>query len=380
MERRWIAERARTYDRETVPFWTEFFEAERVKVFCSWFKYTETHCAIGEAVRRAGGVSAIYQRAYESHPSAETAVVADVAFVFSNAVAETERRSGSHAPYIVVTGYLGDFRFALLRETAAQIRQRLQARGARRILAFTDEGSADDERWHTGHQPERENYAFLLERALGDPRVGLVIKPKTPHNLRRRLGGEVAGMLDRARATGRCFIFEKGTLQGSYPPAAAALAADVMVHGHLCAATAGMESALAGVPTLLVDREGWSASPLYRLGEGRVVFKDWAALWRSCEQQWEHPGSVQGFGDWSPVLHDLDPFRDGRAAERMGAYLAWLLDGFAQGKPREAALEAAADRYARAWGADKVSFMTGDAAQRNGRSTVRDLESEGALV
>ena len=70
MEGAWLREQARTYAREARPFWSEFFEAEHVKVYVSWFRYTEAHCALADALKDAGGVSAIYQRAYESFPSA----------------------------------------------------------------------------------------------------------------------------------------------------------------------------------------------------------------------------------------------------------------------------------------------------------------------
>ena len=57
--------------------------------------------------------------------------------------------------------------------------------------------------------------------------------------------------------------------------------------------------------------------------------------------------------------NDLDPFRDGRAAERIGDYLRWLLDGFEAGRDREAALADAAERYCGKWGEDKVVTISG---------------------
>lgn len=355
----WLRTRVRTYVREERAFWSELCEATGIKVYTAWFKYTETQVAIADALRRTGGIATIYQRAYDTHPSAETAIEADVVFAFSPTVAPIERRSGSEIPYLVTTGYLGDFRFPLLRQEAARVRGALQRAGATRIMAFADENSLDDERWHTGHAFERGHYAFLLERVLDEPWFGLVLKPKTPFSLRRRLG-PVAELLARAEATGRCALFEEGQIQGqgSYPPAAAALAADVMVHGHLNAVTAGLDAALAGVPTLLVDRAGWSISPFYRLGVGRVVFTEWEALWRTCLEQWRRPGGVPGFGDWSPMLEELDPFRDGRAAARMGTYLAWLLDGFRAGLDRDTVMADAAERYAARWGRDKIARIS----------------------
>lgn len=355
-EARWLTDQVREY-WALRDYWAAFFSATRVKVYLSWFKYDATHCPIADALRDVGGLMAIYQRAYEGLPSAETAVDVDVLFGFSQASAEVERQARSRIPYFVTTGYFGDHRFGLLRAQAQVIRERLQRQGAQRILAFTDENSHDEERWALGHVNTRANYAFLLERLLREPWLGLIVKPKRPANLRRRLG-PVADLLARAEATGRCFVYEEGIYHGAFPPVAAALGADVMIHGHLSAATAGLESALAGIPTLLMDREGWSRSPLYhQLGVGRVVFTEWEALWTACREHWGSPRGAHGFGDWSLVLDELDPFRDGRAAERVGTYIQWLLDGFRSGLGRETVMADAAQRYAESWGKDKVQSV-----------------------
>lgn len=375
LEGQWLKDQIRTYSRETRAFWFEFFKAEGVKVYVSWHRYDQSHCAIADALKLAGGVAAIYQRAYESFSSAETAVMADLFFVYSPRMVDIERQSGSRVQYLVATGYLGDYRFPLLRNQATRLRTRLQQNGAQRIAAFADENFLKDERWHTGPSVELEAYRFLLEQVLSQPWFGLVIKPKTPATLRRRLGA-LGELLKRAEATGRCFVFEEGPLQGSYPPAAAALAADVMIHGHLNAATAGLDAALAGVPTLLLDRIGWPVSPLYRLGVGRVIFTEWEQCWRACLEHWRQPQGMPGFGDWTSLLPELDPFRDGRAAERMGTYLQWLLEGFRAGLKRETVMANAAERYADCWGHDKVVQIShdGPAVPSTGDVTHPNLE------
>ena len=114
---------------------------------------------------------------------------------------------------------------------------------------------------------------------------------------------------------------------------------------------------MAGVPTVLLDDDGWKMSPLYALGLGSVVFDDWEALWHTWQENSTSPGAVPGFADWSPILDEIDPFRDGRAAERMGTFLKWMMEGFSAGQPREAVLAQAADRYRRAWGEDKISTI-----------------------
>ncbi|MFH1429249.1 MAG: hypothetical protein ABIH39_05845 [Candidatus Margulisiibacteriota bacterium] len=342
----------KTYYRKK-DYWTQFFTDNDVKLFISWYKYDASHCVIADALQSTGGITTLYQRAYEEFPSPETTTAVDVMFGFSAEGAELEKQSGSIIPYHVTAGYIGDHRYPLVKQTAAELRRSLREHGAKRIIAFFDENSGNDSRWHTGHEFMRVNYRFLLEKAINDPEIGLIFKPKQPATLRGRLG-PVALLLEQVEKTGRCFVFEGGLLSGAYPPAAAALASDITIHGHLCAATAGVESALAGAPTLLLDREGWNISRLYRLGKDKVVFNNWADLWTALNENWNTESGIPGFGDWGDVLNDLDPFRDGRAAERIGEYLNWLLEGFKAGLPRETVMADAAERYGKIWGADKI--------------------------
>jgi hypothetical protein len=368
LEQAWLKEQIANY-QTLRSYWTSLFEIYGVRVYVTWSKNGGTHCAIADALQSLGGVTAIYQRSYESHPSPLTTVGADIVFGFSPAVAEIERRSNSVIRYHVTTGYLGDHRFPLLKSNAPTVRDQLQQHGAKHILCYTDENSGDDSRWHTGHPFMQMNYAFLLEKLMTNPWLGLVIKPKTPQTLHLRLG-PVAELLKEAEATGRCHVFEGGAIQGSYPPVAAGLAADVAIHGHLCAGTAGVELALAGTPTLLLDREGWPTSPLYQLGKGQVVFTDWEQLWEACTQHWATPGGIPGFGDWSSMLDELDPFRDGRAAERMGSYVQWLIEGFQSGLDRETIMADAAERYCAMWGRDKISEVNSACSSQNSSQSI----------
>lgn len=357
LEAKWLRKQVISYE-VLWDYWRELFATKNIKIYVSWYNSGSAQSVMADALQSLGGVTVIYQRSYVALPTVETAIAADIVFGFSAMGAEVERCSNSIIRYYVTTGYLGDHRFPLLREMAWNVRNTLMQHGARRIVAFFDENSVDDSRWHTGHELQRVGYAFLLEKLLADPSLGLVLKPKVPSTLRRRLG-PVGELLKRAEATGRCYLFEDGVVTGSYPPAAAALASDVAIHGHLCGGTAGLEAALAGVPTLLVDLEGWHVYPLYRLGVGRVVFSDWDELWKALMEHWANPDGILKFGDWRPMLNEIDPFRDGRAAERMGTYIKWLIDGFKAGLDRETVMADAAERYCELWGRDKVTAVDG---------------------
>ncbi len=335
-------------------YWRQFFQQYNIKLYSCWAICEPRQMALADAIMDVGGVSTIYQRSYEPNPSPQVNSGADIIFGFSPQNFTIRRDDGSLFRYHVATGYTGDYRFELVRPKAIEIRHQLKTQGAKHIIAYFDEETKDDGRWFVGHQVAQKNYRFLLEKLLAEPQLGLVLKPKEPITLRRRLG-EVSKLLMQAENTGRCFIFEGGVFQGIFPPAAAALAADVSIHDTLSSGTAGLESALAGTKTILLDYEGWPLSPLYKLGP-EVVFRDWESAWQACREYFQDPGNRPRFGDWSGMIHEIDPFHDGRAAERISWYLKELLEGLRRGDRPVDIMERTAENYAGRWGKDKVQY------------------------
>ena len=334
--------------------WSRSFRANNVKLSLTWDKYDQHHIAMSDAIEQVGGISLCWPIAFDGYRSIECESNTDVLFSFSQFGADIAKQCGSVWEYNIITGYLKDYAGPHLRKAAQQLRRQLQANGAERIVMVVDENSGDDARWHTGHPLQRENYSAILEQVLSTSWLGVVFKPKVARTLRRRLG-DVAALLEAAEQTGRCHIYEtSGRHTTSAPPLLAALSADVCIHGHLSSGTAALECALEGLPTLLVDREGTPDSKLWELPAGKVVFRSWPETIDALMEHFQSPRGIPGFGDWSPIIDDLDPFRDGRAANRMGTYLHWLIQGFEAGRERSEILKEAAERYSDLWGADKV--------------------------
>ena len=65
-----------------------------------------------------------------------------------------------------------------------------------------DEMSIDDNRWHTGHELQQENYSFILEKLLETSWLGVIFKPKSAKTLRKRLGTSITELLDIAEKKG----------------------------------------------------------------------------------------------------------------------------------------------------------------------------------
>ena len=335
-------------------FWSIFFKAHNVKVNMMWYRFDNHHMGVADAIKDVGGISVYWPLSFDGNRQISCNLDIDIAFCFSQYSADLEKQTNSKSSYNIITGYPRDYSGPLLKKEAKKIRENLIENGAKKIVFVIDENSLDDSRWHTGHELQRENYSYILEKVLEIPWLGVIFKPKTAIDLRRRLGS-VTDLLEKATKTGRCFVYESsGRYTTLAPPILAGLSADICIHSDLSGGTPALECALGGLPTLLIDREGAPYSKLYDLPEGKVIFKDWPSAIEATMEHFNTTEGIAGFGDWSSIIDDLDPFRDGKAAYRMGSYLYWLIEGFNNNLDREVIMANAAERYRKQWGEDKV--------------------------
>lgn len=337
-------------------YWSNFFNLNNVKIFFTWYKYSNSHIAINDAIRSNGGISVLWQMAFDGFPVISSSSFFDISFCNSRQSYEIDNKLDSKIKYTVITGYAKDYAPKLLKDKAKKIKKQLHEKGVKKIIFAIDETSSDDSRWHTGHELQQENYLYLLEKIIETPWLGVIFKPKVAFSLRKRLG-PVADLLVKAEKTGRCIVYEQtGRRHNVVPPILAGLSADICIHGHLSSGTAALECAIEGIPTLLIDREGTPFSKLYDLPKNKVIFKDWNSAIDKVMEHFDSKNGIPGFGDWSQVIDEMDPFRDGKAAFRIGTYMSWLIEGYNQGLEREVIMLNAAEKYQKIWGEDKVIY------------------------
>lgn len=340
-------------------YWRAFYNRFNIKMHLSHMSSGPDEIVANSALSSLGGISVSYMiSSGHQFPMVSTADAVDVSFVFSMQEAEMKIRSGSRVAQYVATGYDHDISFEKVRDSARALRSQLQRNGAEFIICFFDENSVDDKKALGNHEYMAMDYRYLLGKLMDDPTLGLIFKPKKPKTLRFRLGS-AAELLDEGLATGRCFMFSDGELATETLPNEASQAADVAI-GLLWGLSAATESVLAGAPTLLMDRLRISHHPYYEWGRNNVVFDNWEKLFEVLSMYREGGISVPGFGDWGPVLDQIDPFRDGRAAERMGSYIDLLAKGIDAGLSTNETMEQAQRNYVALWGSNKVLDLRGN--------------------
>lgn len=305
------------------------------------------------ALEANGGISISYQASNWPIPNVLFGSGADIMFLFGPYYYPKLTKSGTRNHSVIFSGYLSDYSFALVRDKSKKLREGLVKNGAKFIICYFDENSSDDRMSIIPNKRSALIYKHLLELVLADETLGLICSPKRPKNLFKRLP-DIVALMQTAKNTGRCIIMDGEYTAQNYPTEAAQ-AADVAV-SLLVGGTTSLENFLSGVRVVYLDLEGLYSYPEYHKGKNTLVFDRLDDLTSAINKYRKNRGAFDDFGNinLSPGIKDKDPFRDGRAAVRMGQYINFLLDMFNQGRKRDDAIEYADRKYAELWGDKNV--------------------------
>jgi hypothetical protein len=226
-------------------------------------------------------------------------------------------------------------------ERAITHRQRLKKNGCEYIIAVYDSTFGED--IYNSKEVMREFYQTVLKWAIDDPSLGLIIKPKFGDKISELPG--IQGIINDLRERNQSIVLQDKTLS-----AEAALSADIAIGVGLN--TAVHEAALIGTPAIHLDLVGMDrCAPYYDEGRGSFIFTEDQSLRKAISRQ--RTGDRDDLGEYGMLLDRIDPFRDGKAPERLGTYLSDLLDSISDNTLQEA-IKAANANYGQNVGEDYV--------------------------
>lgn len=345
----WIAKTGRKLLKD-VRYWSAFYRAFNIKLHLITGGGEPGYIARSIACERGnGGFLAGKQRSDFYWPSESYLgqFPLDVFFAWSPRTVKYLLPNVNMMKTAVVSGYPNDLIFGSKRDEADALRRTLIASGARYVIALFDNAHGPEIAHSTADM--EKFYLVFLGWLLADASLGIVIKSKKPSVLNGL--PQVLPVLAKAKATGRCVCLEEefGRL-----PVDAALAADMSVGIGISSAL--VEAVIAGCRGVHCDLTGMRSHEFYDWGYGRLIFDDLERLTDAMKGHKSDPANSD-LGDWAPFLDRLDPFRDGRAGERMGVYLRWCLEGFDEGLNRNTVISRANEKYKVQWGDDMVEML-----------------------
>ena len=215
----------------------------------------------------------------------------------------------------ISTGYLYDGVARFFENRTQEHRKKLNQAGAKFIICFFDE-SVQDGRWGLVSKKEHlEEIRKLAETIIADPTMGLIVKSQYMRNSPSQMYPDDK-IIEAAKATGRYLELMEGVHRNEIYPTEAALAADLCI-GHKFGATAALEAAIAGVRTVLLDSYGTRKFSDSIYAQADIVYASMDSILMAIAGMRKRLEANEKLGDWSHILHHFDPFRDGKAADRL---------------------------------------------------------------
>ena len=332
-------------------YWDNIFRIYNIKVYLTWYKYDHSHIAICNSIRNNNGVMCLWERSFDGQPSPFISVVSDIIFRNTTLGIDNEITNESEINYTVITGFMRDYGLEILRDKANLIKNNLKENGAKYIISIFDQNSTDEYE----NSKHNENYENILRFILENKDYAVIFKPKKAHTYKSKLKDHTIKLLSTAQKTGRCFVYSSsGKYQSNVPAILAALSSDICIHSHLYAGTAALECAFIGKPTIMIDREGHPYNILNNSGINECIFKNWNDAIYALNEHFTSKSINTNFGNLTPLISDVEPFRDGKGAFRMGSYIQNILEQLELCKDKQTALNNAAEIYSKKWGENSV--------------------------
>jgi polysaccharide biosynthesis PFTS motif protein len=299
------------------------------------------------AAKVVGAVTVSYHYSNQSDITMLHQDICDVFFVWGKKYEKGLAREHSAIGHLIQVGYIFDYTFNNLKNKSQIIRDTFRRNNISYVIGILDEYVGGN---YAG--PQLKAYRAILEYAEKHPNTGIIIKPKKEVSIRHlHSSAEVLKLISNLESQRRVMI-----LDSQKYPVEAGQASDIVI-GMIPDSTAGLECALAGVPTVIYDIFSMRSHPFYGWGYNRVIFDDIENLLNLLDINKDRPKSIPGFADWSPVLDTIDHFRDRRASERVGFYLKTLLLKLEEGMLKEEAINTTNKVYMNEFGHDKVTSL-----------------------
>ena len=311
-----------------------FFVAIRMADFCRQanvkaFMTCENYYTEVDAVQLIASELGIHTLSYQFANTGNTGPISstngDSMFMISALYHEQYSRNGIRPDSLKDIGYPYETSFHLVRERAQKCRTKMEKAGAKFIICYFDENSTVEPYGDISPADHIRDLLALMQLVLEDPSVGLVVKTKLLRTSPRFID-EISAVRKSVEATGRYVELMHGIRRNIIFPAEAALSADLAI-GQAVGSTAVLESALAGTRGILLNPYGITGANDYLYAKANIIYPSLAEALEAVRAFREGAPEQKDLGDWSPIIDQFDPVRDGQAGHRMRAALEQAVMG-----------------------------------------------------
>jgi len=299
-------------------------QAEQIGALVSWLNIKvylnrEPQNSFSDAIQlvsaRLNVTTIAYQYSNMGSISPMMMTTADRMLIFSDIYKKNYQAGGISPASFTATGYLYNSIGETVKNMADHHMEQLKKAGASFIICYFDE-TVETNRW--GLVSKRDHLSelhALAEELIADPSIGLILKSQYMRNSPSQLYPRDS-VIQKAKATGRYLELMEGIHRNEIYPAEAALSADICI-SHKFGATAGLEAAVVGVRTILLDTYGCTTIQDGIYGKADIIYKSIESVIGAIAKFRQGVPQYQAIGDWSGILREFDPFADKNAAGRI---------------------------------------------------------------
>lgn len=309
-----------------IVWWYDFFITNNIKIWVEDAYDRSTYQRV-VAIDMAKGISVLFERCMAYGNSFVEARPAYVSFQSGAYSLKQIENTDKVVQKVVVGYYLDQMDNGILEKQRKYLREtlhKLDAYNDGPLVLVCDEGG-------TIYGADKVFYFYreLLKDVQQKGEYRLLLKPKRKV-IFQELPSDIIDSLKILIQRKKCFILE--------PSTTITLAASVVDLVISVPSTAMFTAITLGKKTIVFNPYYTMKGIFYDQGlENKCIFEDMLILLDSLHKYLR--GQFSGLGDCTAVHEIIDPYRDGKAGERIASFLKYFLEYYSQSKDREVAIK-----------------------------------------
>lgn len=287
---------------------------------CKLFLYRSTHAIQSDAIQLISSRIDIktmctqYSNMSMMHPVMMSS--ADEYILFSDMYKNVFEYEDIKPKRFLSFGYLYNGIAVHVMKESELIRFNLISLGVRFVVGYFDESVQFDKWAFFTKRAHVHELNLLAKKVIEDPSFGVIVKSQFLYSTPSKLYPDNKYLFE-AKLTGRFVeLVQEGSVRNDIYPTQVALASDLCV-SHKIGATAGLESALAGKRSLLINSPpmfGFTDHLYYRAD---IIYPNMEEVIHAIDAYRNGVSNKQNLGDWRDIIYNFDPYIDDKAVSRL---------------------------------------------------------------
>tara|TARA_B110000003_G_C16628336_1_gene525676 strand:- start:213 stop:2132 length:1920 start_codon:yes stop_codon:yes gene_type:complete len=258
------------------------------------------------------------QYSNKSRPSPMSMSTCDIFLIFSDNYQKVFKTKNIFPKKFIETGYPLNGIQNKLTNRVKKIKNDLKKKNVSFVIGFFDESISDiNDKWgFISPKDHLKDIHILAKAVIEDSSLSVIIKNQFINNdLDKIFPNDL--LIKRAKETKRFISISEGSHRNDIYPMQIALVSDFCI-SYKFGATAGLESAITGTRTVLVDKFNFDTAHDEIYSKNNIIYKDFDKLIQDIYKFRAKQLDLKNLGDWSSIINYFDPFskKDNNAVKR----------------------------------------------------------------